>query len=203
MRTSIVGLQLEGSRILSIAVVGLALILSVAWFLGSPGLVHACTCVAPGPPSEEIEKFDAVFTGRVVSMQLSGDTTTVGFEVNTVWKGIVSEDVHVTTSSTGGSCGFTFEEGEEYIVYARHSTDADVSYSVDICSRTALLSQAQVDLDALGDGDAPLAGAGGSQSEGSQGTAEGRSWVVVLGAVAGIILLGVLTAGVWVRRRRR
>ena len=112
------------------SLVGLALLVGVLWFLGTPGPVYACKCAVPGNPSEELEKFSAVFAGRVVSVQHSfdpdagsvvreaEDRTTVGFEVSVVWKGNVHEDMYITTPPTGGSCGFTFVEGEEYIVYA-------------------------------------------------------------------------------------
>ena len=189
------------------------LLLSVVWLLGYPGQVHACSCVVPGSPSEEIDKFDAVFAGRVVSIQHSfdpqgssfshGDQTTIGFQVSAVWKGAVTEDMHVTTPPTGGSCGFAFEEGEEYIVYAYDGANADESYSVNICSRTALLAQAQEDLDAFGDGEAPLTEAGGPQPEGSPGAAESNVSIVILGVIAGIALIGATSAAVWVRIRVR
>ena len=124
---------------------------SVLWFLGDPGQVHACKCAEPGSPSEELEKFAAVFAGRVVSIEHSfdpdaasyapEDRTTVGFEVSAVWKGAVHESIYITTTPTGGSCGFTFIGGEEYIVYAHDSVFVDGGYTVGICSRTALLGK--------------------------------------------------------------
>ena len=149
----------------------LALIFNTLWFLVSSGEVHACKCVVPGSPSEELQKFSAAFAGRVVSVQHSydpdadsvsrEDRTTVRFKVSTVWKGVVHEDMYVTTPPTGGSCGFAFVEGEHYIVYAYDSHYDDGGYSVGICSRTALLQQAQADLEALGNGHAPQAGTSG------------------------------------------
>ena len=195
----------------SAGVVAIVLVLSGLWLLGNAGLVHACKCVEPGSPSEEMEKFVAVFAGRVVSIEHSfdpnaaavgpGDRTTVGLEVSTVWKGTVHEDMYVTTPPTGGSCGFAFTEGEEYILYAHDSAYDDGGYTVSICSRTALLSHAQADIEAFGDGDAPLAGAGGPQPEQAQGATESSVWVVMLGAVAAIVLLAAISTVVWVRRR--
>ena len=101
---------------------------AVLWLLANPGQVFACKCVQPGTPTEELEKFSAVFAGEVVSIQHSydpnassasrEDRTTVGFRVSTVWKGTVHEEMYITTPPTGGSCGFTFSDGNEYIVYA-------------------------------------------------------------------------------------
>ena len=160
-----------GFRGASAHAVGVALIVSVLWFLANPSQVHACKCAEPGSPCEEVEKFAVVFAGRVVSVRHSYDPdassyspqdhTTVGFEVSTVWKGTVHEEMYVTTPPTGGSCGVPFAEGEEYIVYGHDSDYAAEGYTVRTCSRTALLSQAQADLDMLGAGEAPLGGIGG------------------------------------------
>ena len=159
------------STFASVSLVGLALLVGVIWFLGTPGPVYACKCAVPGNPSEELEKFSAVFAGRVVSVQHSydpnaasvspEDRTVVGFEVSAVWKGTVHEDMYITTPPTGGSCGFTFVEGEEYIVYGYDSNYDDGGYTVGICSRTALLGLARTDLEAFGEGQAPLVGTGG------------------------------------------
>ncbi len=180
----------------SIRVVGVALMLGVLWLLANTGQAYACSCVQPGSPSEELEQFDAVFAGRVVSIQHSfvpgvgvrgsGDRTTVGFEVSTVWKGDVHETMYVTTPSSEPSCGFSFVEGEEYIVYGYDSGRADDGYSVGLCSRTALLGQAQADLDALGEGDAPQAGTGGPAPEPPQATALGRAWALIQSIVAAV-----------------
>ena len=184
------------------------LILSVALALGfvgilvSVGQVYACKCAQPGSPTEELGKFDAVFSGRVFFVQHSynpdaktvtrEDRSTIGFEVSTVWKGEVHETMYITTPPTGGSCGYTFVEGEEYIVYASDSHYGDDSYTASICSRTALLGEAQADLDALGDGEAPRAGVKGpapveSEDEPS-GVSGGWIFALVLGAV--MLLVG-------------
>ena len=179
-----------GFTVASARAVSVALIVSVLWFLANPAQVHACKCGEPGSACEELEEFSAVFAGRVVSVRhsydpdarsySSEDYTTVGFEVSTVWKGTVHTEMYVTTPPTGGSCGVPFVEGEEYIVYGRDSDNADGRYTVRLCSRTALLSEAQADLDTLGAGDAPLDGTSGSSPEQSQdeavaGTRDGTS----------------------------
>ena len=138
MRPVIAKRQGIGSTAVRAAVLSLALMVGVLWFLGDPGQVHACKCAQPGAPSEGLEKFSAVFAGRAVSIQHSydpkaasvspEDRTTVGFEVSAVWKGTVHEDMYITTPPTGGSCGFTFVEGEEYIVYGHDSNYADGGY---------------------------------------------------------------------------
>jgi len=211
MRTVIAGSQGRGFTVSSAGVAAVALALSILWLLGNAGQVYACKCVVPGPPSEEMEKFDAVFAGRVVSIEHSfdpnaatvgpGDRTTIGLEVSAVWKGAVHEDMYVTTPPTGGSCGFAFEEGREYILYAHDSPYDDGGYSVSICSRTALLSEAQADLDAFGDGDAPRAGTAGPEPEQSRGGGDGPTLAIMLGAAIAVLVFGILSLVVWVSRR--
>ena len=200
-----------GSTAVPAAILSLALMMGVLWFLGNLGQVYACKCAEPGTPSEELEKFSAVFAGRVVSIQHSydpnatsvspEDRTTVGFEVSTVWKGLVHEEMYITTPPTGGSCGFTFIEGEEYIVYGYDSAHADGGYTVGICSRTALLDRAQADIDALGEGDVPQDGSGGPASEEPQDTAMGREWTVILVVAAAVLAAGGIVVFTIVRHR--
>ena len=211
MLTVNAGSQGRGFTVSSAGVAAVALALSILWLLGNAGQVYACKCLVPGTPSEEIEKFVAVFAGRVVSIEHSfdpnaatvgpGDRTTIGLEVSTVWKGTVHEDMYVTTPPTGGSCGFVFEEGREYILYAHDSPYDDGGYSVSICSRTALLSEAQADLDALGEGSPPMGGTADTEPERTQGSSESTTWVIMLGAVAAVLLFAALSVVAWVRRR--
>ena len=195
----------------SVTLVSLALLVGVPWFLGNPERVHACKCAQPGTPSEELEKFPAVFAGRVVSVSHSydpdaasvspEDRTTVGFEVSAVWKGTVHETMYVTTPPTGGSCGVAFIEGEEYIVYGYDSDYDDGGYTVGICSRTALLDQAQADIDALGEGHAPQGGTGGPAPEQPPDTAIVWAWPIILVAAAAVILVGGIVLYARVVRR--
>ena len=200
-----------GSAAVPVAILSLTLMMGVLWFLGNLWQVYACKCAEPGTPSEELEKFSAVFSGRVVSVQHSydpnatsvspEDRTTVGFEVNTVWKGLVREEIDITTPPTGGSCGFNFIEWEEYIVYAYDSGYADGGYTVGICSRTALLDQAQADIDALGEGNAPQDESGGPALEEPQDTVVGREWTVILVVAAAVLAAGGIVVFTIVRHR--
>ena len=193
-------------------VVLVALVLSVVWFVGYAGQVHACSCVQPGSPSEELEKFDAVFAGRVISVHYSydpgarsvgpDDRSTIGFEVSTVWKGAVYESTTITTPPTGGSCGYRFVEGESYVVYAYDSPFGDGGYTAGICSRTALLDEAQADIDELGDGDSPLAGTSGTSPEEPEGAALGGAWVVGLVVIGVVLVVGGGAAYLVLRRRQ-
>ena len=183
-----------------VAVASLALVLAFLWFLITVGQVYACKCAEPGSPTEELEKFDAVFSGEVFSIDHSydpdaksvtpEDRSTIGMNVSTVWKGTVHEVMYITTPPTGGSCGFTFVEGEEYVVYASDSHYGDDSYTASICSRTALLAEAQTDIDELGEGQAPQAGTRGPAPVDSESPVS-VGWVFALVLAAAILLVGL------------
>lgn len=212
MQTSVVRRERLGFRIAPVCAVLLACMFSFAWFLAGAGQAFACSCIMPGSPTEELEKFDAVFVGRVFSVEHSysleaklvnrEDHSTIGFEVSTVWKGAIHEVTYITTPPTGGSCGYTFVEDEEYIVYASDSHFGDDSYTASICSRTALLSAAQADLDALGEGEAPQAGTKGPAPEDSRsGLNAGWIFAIVLAAAMFIVGAGGFVAYATTGRR--
>jgi len=128
--------------------------------------VNACLCEIDYPPAKEIEHNDAVFRGEVISigeprarchaLGVFFGVYTVEFKVNTVWKGEINETTFVTTGWS--SCHFGFDDidvGEEYIVYA---SEIDWGLTVDGCSRTRPASNAQEDLEFLGEGWSPVPG---------------------------------------------
>ncbi len=201
-----------GSSFAIAAIAILALVLAFLWMLVTVGQVYACKCVTPGTPTEELDKSEAVFAGKVFSVVNSydpeaksaspEDRSTIGMNVSTVWKGTVHEVMYITTPPTGGSCGFTFVEGEEYVVYASDSHYGDDSYTASICSRTALLAEAQADIDALGEGQAPQAGTSGPAPVDSEGPVS-VGWVFALVLAAAILLVGLGGFVAYARTGRR
>lgn len=120
-----------------------------------PETSHACSCVPPPPPKEAMESSSAVFSGKVRSIdepkivRSSIDPVTVTMEVKEVWKGDAEDVVKLKTALSTASCGYHFEVGAEYIVYAYGE---DGEYHTGLCTRTAPLSNAEEDLQALGEG---------------------------------------------------
>ena len=173
----------------------LAVLSAGLWVLAYPGQSHACSCVDPGTPAEAMSRSAVVFGGQVTSMRearrlfglnLSDDLTTVEFRVYRIWKGTVRETMSLKTARYEASCGFTFVEGEVYLVYSRDGA------SVSLCSRTQSLGQAHEDLAALGEGQAPEAGtalAGGCGVSPHHGPASQD--VVGVGLLAGLMWLGL------------
>jgi hypothetical protein len=122
---------------------------------------YACSCVPPRSPSEEFKESDAVFSGKVVRVY---ETTrkepkirervsqrAVIFSVDRTWKGVNESHVVVYTGFDGGDCGYPFEVGKEYLVYAYDDTD----WVTGICSLTKPLSLAQPDIEMFGKGKPP------------------------------------------------
>lgn len=123
----------------------------------------ACSCMPPPAPLEAKAQMDGVFSGTVLSVEglepgEMGIPVEVTLDVHTIWKGDPGAKVVVRTANNSAACGFNFEEGQQYLVYA-HQEDGE--WTTNLCTRTAELSRASADLDALGEG----ADAGGAAAK--------------------------------------
>lgn len=185
-------------------------VVAAAVFVANPRCAYACSCLPPGPPRDALASSDAVFAGRVVKLSAplgdvvsSVDPVSVTFEVSRSWKGAQAQTVVVKTASSSASCGFNFEQGREYLVYAG---TADGELQAGLCSRTQALATAAEDLAALGAGQAPAAGAptGGSEtpSQLPDTGAEQPNLTLVWYTLAAAAVAG-LGVGLMVRARRR
>ncbi|MBB6447875.1 hypothetical protein [Bacillus benzoevorans] len=127
-----------------------------------PSITNACSCAELPGVEEEFERSQAVFSGKVVDVRekrsLKGELTkSVLFEVTNTWKGVKQSQIIIITGQGGGSCGFHFNEGQEYLVYAYESTMYGAkSLVTTICDRTNELSVLQEDLTILGEGQQPI-----------------------------------------------
>ena len=170
------------------------------WLVLHPAPSYACSCVPPGPPSEELAKSTAVFMGQVASVResdrgllgwSSSDPTTVEFDVRTVWKGSNYQTIYLTTARSSASCGFTFIEGVVYVVYSRDGS------TVSLCSRTRTRSEAAHDLAEMADlrtGRLPAQGASAPRpdvSGGRCGLSPDTTDLSVVGLMVGIAWLGL------------
>ncbi len=181
----------------------IALVLSIGgiWLFATATPSYACSCVPPASPSESLANSALVFQGRVSSVQEldrgdgtwgSLDPTTVAFEVSTVWKGPEHQTMYLTTAREGASCGFTFVDGEEYVVYSRDGSE------VSLCSRTRNVSDAKADVEALGPGTTPRQGSVAPtpdvsefQNGGGCGLPSASSDLSGLGLMAGLVWFGI------------
>jgi hypothetical protein len=138
-----------------------------AFIILSANSVFACSCIrTPDVPlaklvKEAKNKSDAVFTGKVLEVKETNENgyiyTGVELEIITFWKGNVSKKVTIITGNDSADCGYPFEVGKTYLVYAGNNA----SYSsvkrleTTICSRTNSLTDAKKDIKVLGKGKIP------------------------------------------------
>lgn len=159
--------------------VALAVALNVLPAVLAPPALHACSCMPPASAPAELTKADAVFVGRAVSVVTEEREMAeirsffsqhrVTFELQRVWKGLPEgETVTVTTAADGAACGYAFEEGKTYLVFAyevrqdRESEEGggedgagdgpeDRQLTTNLCTRNAPLRRAGEDVAALGE----------------------------------------------------
>lgn len=122
---------------------GLGLVFSQWW---TPEEAAACDCVPPKDPIQAADASSAVFVGKVVMLDQGKDNWIATLQVKQRWKGDLDQELTVYTALSEASCGFKFEKGKDYLVYA---VKKDGLLQVSFCSRTKLLSEAKEDLDAL------------------------------------------------------
>jgi hypothetical protein len=120
--------------------------LSVLFFAAAPDAL-GCSCrISDQPLAKQVgEAFDAstaVFAGEVVSA-VSDPTRTgmlkVRIRVTKTWKGAKARHLTIVTPVESAMCGFGFEPGNKYLVYASGFSDGILGTTN--CSRTAALSK--------------------------------------------------------------
>lgn len=121
---------------------------------------RGCSCLPERPPCEAFWQAKAVFEGEVAAVAFldqKGEETTgrhgegapqyvrARFVVRTAYRGVEGDEVDVYTGLGGGDCGYGFEKGARYLVYAHASRDG-TNLSTGICSRTRPIEEAAEDL---------------------------------------------------------
>lgn len=123
------------------------------FLLAIGGTAEACSCMGVGPACTEAsdESNSAIFVGEVLlrgfpSFGLIHDDAgdhNVYFTVLESFKGTSSRWVSVRTNIADSACGFPFERGKRYLVYASKHAGA---LRTSICHRTMPLARADADL---------------------------------------------------------
>ncbi|MFT3924723.1 MAG: hypothetical protein QM778_19465 [Myxococcales bacterium] len=135
-------------------------LLALGFFAFQASPAKACKC-APLSVTEGLSQADAVFEGRVVSIEDQADPNQPGItrkrvtlSIVRVWKDLEDvETVSVITNAESAACGFHFEPKQSYLVYA---TRNEQDLSVHSCSRTRPMADAAEDLAQLGAGVTPV-----------------------------------------------
>ncbi len=129
----------------------ITLIFSVV--IAFPSGAHACSCNGnPNPPCRAYGNadavFDAVVTGRE-KIERSGvhvylNSRRYQLEVERVFKGDVPSATYVYTGVGDSDCGYRFQVGKRYLIYAHRS---EGRFTTSICTRTTTIKNASEDLD--------------------------------------------------------
>ena len=122
-------------------------LLSLGLVAATAGEAQACSCMVPAPAEEALEDADAVFVGHVIGGEVKDRSVTeVHLAVERRWKGAESDEITVRTATSSAACGFSFTEGERYLVYGY---EHEGILRVSLCSRTKPLDRAEEDISAL------------------------------------------------------
>jgi hypothetical protein len=141
---------------LLVSIIGIATLVGFSWIEA-----RACTCDLPllnltlrQQVKKAKKQSQAVFVGKVMQVlpKPEGYGVSVKFRVENIWKGKLSQEVTIFTGQGGGDCGYRFEVGESYLVYASGSNER---LSTNICQRTAPRSESG-DTKVLGKSKIPL-----------------------------------------------
>ena len=146
------------------------LVIAVSVILGGSQVASACSCERAQTALAGLASSEFAFAGTVVGIAdfvpmavNSGEQEEIEhlsfffarFEVDRSWKGIDGEEVTLLSwVNDGATCGYTFELGEDYLVYGgitdfvaygvQIETDEAEGYrAASACSRTSRLSEAQ------------------------------------------------------------
>lgn len=130
------------------------LLLALAVIPAAPQVAQACSCLSAVPPCAAAWTAQAVFTGTVRQVDAVAtpgphgglsESKVVTFDVQRGFVNATPGPLQVVTSASGASCGFSFDVGRTYLVYAL-SSDGGTLLVVSSCSRTRLLEKAEEDL---------------------------------------------------------
>lgn len=115
-----------------------------AFTFAAAGTSLACSCTESIDPIEKqvtdsYENSAAIFSGKVTSIRRTADGYDVIVTLSVIesWKGTNGKRIKVRTAKDSSMCGYHFELGKEYLVYA-HGTARDLG--VGNCSRTTSLA---------------------------------------------------------------
>lgn len=161
----------------------------------------ACSCAVAAFPTQ-VERADVVFSGRAIERREeaagivvgSGDPVTWMFAVDRLHKGAAREEQEVVSARSEVSCGFVFEVGSAYLVFASEQpSDGAGPMATGLCAGTRRLSEVPADnMETLGVGERPPAVA--------EPVAEADPWAPWLVAGLGAVIVGGFLSVVALRR---
>lgn len=108
---------------------------------------YACSCI-PADPEKTLEQqvgeayknSSAVFSAKVLSISENSAkySKIVKLKLTKSWKGKLSKSFTITTAMDSAMCGYNFEIGKTYLIYAYGKNAKNLS--TNLCSRTAQIA---------------------------------------------------------------
>jgi hypothetical protein len=117
-----------------------SIIFSAFLFALTASDVFACSCFQPeGVPIEKqvkdaYAKSSSIFLGQVTEVRKSSGNNLIKFKVEKSWNGKFQKEITISTPSDSAMCGYEFQIGKKYVVYASGETGKLSTY---LCTRTA------------------------------------------------------------------
>ena len=130
------------------------LILIILIMMININIVLACTCIEENF-IQAYNRASTIFEGKVDEIKINKDVNglaEIKLSVNEYWKKETKKDIIIYSSQQEATCGYNFEKGKEYIVYAE---TLNKKLIVSLCGRTNELENAEDDLYILEDGTKP------------------------------------------------
>lgn len=146
----------------------LAMLTAICGLWLMPSSATACTCMGLRDQAEAFERSDAVFIASVAAvcdypswyydwvelidrrfdtgLIFQVDEPLVHLEVEASWKGITAARAVTRTSRSAGGCGYPFDEGCRYLIYAAERNNQLVT---GVCWATKDVANSGDDLDFL------------------------------------------------------
>jgi hypothetical protein len=129
--------------------------LAVALIAGTPDPARACSCAGSTlgwEPGIAYWRADAVFLGTATAVrEVDRDenewgSRVVTFQIEEAYRGVSPGAVEVRTGRGGGDCGYNFEVGSRYLVYASANSKTG-SLNANICLPPKPAAEASRDVD--------------------------------------------------------
>ena len=163
------------------------LLTSIGWW-AAPERAFACSCAYDRDDPALVERAEVIFTGTVTENRTFGQTRTLTFAVDRVYKGTAYATQTVTTARQGPACGLELTRPGPYVVFAQRTGSPQDVLEANSCGGTRA---APIAAD-LGPGQAPTVG---------RSPTSGLPWLAPM--AAGLGLLGIAIGLAVVVRRRR
>jgi hypothetical protein len=140
-------------RLAGLILTGLLLIVATWW--SSPERAYACSCVNR-TDTQLAEDADVIFTGRIAEDRIRGQSRTITFAVDRVYKGDAHIRQAVHTNASGASCGLEISGPGPFVVFANRDDTRERDLQANLCGGTREGGPSA----GLGEGYPPLAGGG-------------------------------------------